>query len=329
VTDYPTDLIYIGQIFRYDSNMMELERWDWVLLGNEEGQVDRRAAVPGWLGPPEVDLDGEWLLFRYPVRKRRHGKRELGQRTFRAGPGLLTEFVKLDEVPAERILDYARRYGPLGFCRHGDPEHRLLPYGCAPAVCTTDSRQPAVREALQWWRNLAGHAHALLNVAAQLFKGRVDDLTLARLNPELLFSARRLRGARRHAALLVAYGMELWLRLFQVRPRTFYNARHKRFEIRISGAPALPGALALQIMLALTRSTGVAVCSGCSKLFAPSRRPNPNRNSYCKSCGVKAAWREAQARRRAKKLTNNEANGSRGHPPAISRHRRSPGGTPA
>lgn len=93
---------------------MELERWDWVLLGNEEGQVDRRAAVPGWLAPPEVDLDGEWLLFRYPVRTRRQtASVSLGFRTFRAGPGLLTEFVKLDEVPAERILDYARRYGPL------------------------------------------------------------------------------------------------------------------------------------------------------------------------------------------------------------------------
>ena len=65
---------------------MELERWDWVLLGNEEGQVDRRAAVPDWLAPPEVDLDGEWLLFRYPVRTRRHGKRELGLRTLGRAP---------------------------------------------------------------------------------------------------------------------------------------------------------------------------------------------------------------------------------------------------
>jgi hypothetical protein len=308
--------------------MTELERWDWVLLGNEEGQVDRPAAVPGWLGPPEVELDGEWLLFRYPVHTRRHGKRELGFRTFRAGAGLLTEFLKLDEASAERILDYARRHGPLGFCRHGDPEHRLLRHGCAPAVCTTNSRQPAVREALQWWRSLAGHARALLNVAAQLFKGRVDDLTLARLNPELLFSPRLTR-ARRDPAPFVAYGLELWLRLFQVRPRATYNARRKRFEIRISGAPPLPGALALQIMLALTRSAGVAVCSGCGKIFPPSRRPNPDRNSYCNSCGMRAAWREAQARRRRREreVTNRKAKGSRGHPASMSRCRRSPART--
>lgn len=279
--------------------MTELERWDWVLLGDEAGQIDRPAAVPTWMGAPEVNLDGEWLLFRYPVRIRRHGRRELRFRAFKPGAALLTEFVRLDEAPAECILHYARRYGALGFCRHGDPRHRLLPQGCAAAVW---SGQPVVREALQWWRNLAGHARALLNVGAQLFKGRVDDLTLARLNPELLLSAPRLRSARRNPAAWVAYGMELWLRLFQVRPRATYNAQRKRFEIRIAGAPPLPGALALQIVLTLTRSAGIAICSGCGKLFPPSRRPNPNRNSYCKSCGMRAAWREAQARRRAKRI---------------------------
>ena len=95
------------------------------------------------------------------------------------------------------------------------------PFG--PAVW---SGQPVVREALQWWRNLAGHARALLNVGAQLFKGRIDDLTLARLNPELLLSALRLRSARRNPAAFVAYGMELWLRLFQERSRAI-RARPK------------------------------------------------------------------------------------------------------
>jgi hypothetical protein len=294
--------------------MTELGWWDWVRLGDEEGEVDRPAAVPAWPAPAEVDLNGSWLVFRYPVRTTARGMRVLGSRTRRAGADLLTEFIQLDEAPAERILAYARRYGPLGFCEHGDPRHRLSPHGCAPA---TDRHQPAIREALQWWRNLAGHARALLNVAAQLFKkGRVDDLALARLNPQLFFSGPRLKSARRNPAALVTFGMELWLRLFQVRPRGTYNARRKRLEIQISGSPPLPGALALQIMLTLTKSAGVAVCSGCGELFSPSRRPNPNRNSYCRACGTRAAWREAQARRRDRKLTNDKVEGvhrSRGH----------------
>jgi hypothetical protein len=174
-----------------------------------------------------------------PVRILRHGRRALQFRRVRASAGLLTEFVMLDEAPAERILAYARRHGPLGFCRHGDPSHRARPEGCAPAIATG---QPALREALQWWRNLASHARALLSAAAQLFKGRVDDLTLARLNPGLVLSPPRLlRAARRDPASFVAYGMELWLRFFQVRPRAIYNRRRKRFEVRIGGSSALPG----------------------------------------------------------------------------------------
>jgi DNA-directed RNA polymerase subunit RPC12/RpoP len=260
--------------------------------------------VPAWSAPPGVELDGQWLVFRYPVRTRRHGRREFRFRRIRAGPGLLTEFVQLEEAPAERILAYARRHGPLGFCQHGDPSHRIRPEGCAPAVCTPDAGQPAVHEDVQWWRNLAGHARALLNVAAQLFKGRVDDTTLARLNPRLLFPpGQLLRAARRDTAPFVVYGMELWLRFFQVRPRTTYNPRRRRFEVRISGAPPLAGALALQIMLALTRWSGIAICASCGKLFPPSRRPNPNRNTYCQACGIRAAWREAQARRRERPIS--------------------------
>jgi len=291
--------------------------WDWVDLGGDRG-VDHPSATPTWSAPPEVELDGQWLLFRYPVRTLRHGRRALQVRRVRAGARLLTEFVTLDEAPAERILAYARRHGPLGFCQHGHPSHRAGPDGCAPAIATTGAGQPAVREALQWWRNLAGHARALLNAAAQLFKGRVDDQTLARLNPELLFSAPRIRTARRNPASFVAFGMELWLRYFQVRPRAIYNRRRKRFEVRIGGSSALAGALALQIMLALTRWSGIAVCSSCGKLFAPSRRPNPNRNAYCDACGINAAWREAQARRRQRKLTNRKA--EQGRHPSISRH---------
>jgi hypothetical protein len=167
--------------------MTEPEQWEWVRLGDEEGRLDRLSAVPDWSAPAGVDLDGQSLLFFYPVRIRHHGSRELQFRKIRAGAKLLTEFVTLDEAPAERILAYARQYGPLGFCQHGDAGHRLLPRGCSPRVCTTATGQPAVREDTQWWRNLAGHARALLNVAAQLSKGRVDDSALARLKPELLF----------------------------------------------------------------------------------------------------------------------------------------------
>jgi predicted RNA-binding Zn-ribbon protein involved in translation (DUF1610 family) len=221
----------------------------------------------------------------------------LKYRKIQSANSLLTEFVTLDEAPAERILDYARRYGRFGFCEHGDPSHRLLSKGCNVALCAI-SYPPGVQEALEWWRTLARHARGLLNAAAQLSKGKVDDQLLAQLDPQLCFSARHLKEARRYPSAFIAYGMELWLRYFQVRPRMSYKQERKRFEVRISGVPPLPGALAVQLMLTITRSAGVAVCSSCGRAFAPSRRPNSNRNAYCKACGRRAAWREPQARRR-------------------------------
>ncbi|MGO9057287.1 MAG: hypothetical protein ACLQU2_07865 [Candidatus Binataceae bacterium] len=284
--------------------MIERELWDWVDLGDSEGSMDRPSRLPIWFMPPKVTLDGEWLTFHRPIGKLRRGGFALQASKVGAGRGLLTEFVTLDDAPADQILEYARRYGPLGFCQHGDPNHRLGSEGCLPMVVPARKPNEAgqVREAVQWWRNLAGHARALLNVAAQLSKGKVEPITLVRLNPELIFSSRKqFRAAQRNPASFVAYGLDLWLRYFQVRPRISYNPRRKRFETHISGRPAFPGALALQLLLAITRSLGVAVCSSCGKPFRPSRRPNPNRNCYCKACGIKAAWREAQARRRQKK----------------------------
>jgi hypothetical protein len=279
--------------------MTDLKSWDWLELGDEEGRVDRPAAVAPWSSAAVVELGGEWLIFRSPIRTLRPGRRGLQHRKIQATAGLLTEFVSLNEAPAERILNYARRYGHLGFCKHGDLSHRSRVEGCSADVEFTGTGQVAVRESIQWWNTLAGHARALLNAAAQLPKGRVDDRSLMRLNPQLCFSASRLRAARRHPEEFVAYGMELWLRLCQVRLRVFYNPRRKRFEIRIGGDPPLPGALALQLMLTITRSAGIASCASCGMLFPPSRRPNLNRNAYCKKCGLKAAWRDAQARRRA------------------------------
>ncbi len=290
-----------SQIFYYDSTMTQIEEWDWVHLGDSEGRIDRPSQVLAWPVPPDVRLDREWLTFHYPVRVLRQGRRALQVRRVRAGRGLLTEFIALADAPAERILEYARRYGPFGFCKHGDPRHRLRLEGCGALTVSRGTRDEAGQlcEAVQWWRNLACHARALLNAAAQLCRGKLKPVSLIQLNPALIFANRlKWRALLRNPEPFVVYGLDLWLRFFQVRPRASYNPRRGRFEIRISGSPALAGALALQIMLALTRSAGIAICSSCGKTFPPSRRPNPHRNSYCESCGIKAAWRDAQARRR-------------------------------
>src|SRR5271163_3784823 len=95
--------------------------WDWLDLGDSEGSVDRPSDLPGWSVPPEVELDDEWLTFRRPIRTLQRGRRVLRLRRVKAGPNLLSEFVTLHNAPAVGILEYARKYGPLGLCEHGDP----------------------------------------------------------------------------------------------------------------------------------------------------------------------------------------------------------------
>ena len=61
---------------------------------------------------------------------------------------------------------------------------------------------------------------------------------------------------------------------------------------------SLFGALAVQLLMAVSRTGGLAICSGCGAPYVPKRRPNPRRRRYCPQCGLKAAWRDAQAAQR-------------------------------
>ena len=93
-----------------------------------------------WPVPPDVRLDGDWLTFRYPIRVNRRGKWVLRDRRVRATPGLLSEFIALADSPDERILEYARRFGSFGFCKHGDPRHRLRVEGCGALIVSDGGR---------------------------------------------------------------------------------------------------------------------------------------------------------------------------------------------
>src|SRR5216683_3093976 len=73
--------------------MTDLEQWDWVNLGDDEGRVDRPSAGLAWSAPPEVELDDQWLVFPYPVRVLRRSTRAFQVRTVRASAGLLTAFI--------------------------------------------------------------------------------------------------------------------------------------------------------------------------------------------------------------------------------------------
>src|SRR3954452_565692 len=65
-----------------------------------------------WLVPEVVVLEGGRLVSRLMPRPTRR---------VRAGPGLLEDFLGLARGRDERVLAYAKRWGPLWLCEHGEP----------------------------------------------------------------------------------------------------------------------------------------------------------------------------------------------------------------
>jgi len=70
------------------------------------------------------------------------------------------------------------------------------------------------------------------------------------------------------------------------------NIAHVRLECHWSGekpaihiaTQALFGALVVQLALAISRTDGLAVCSGCGLSYVPSRRPRETKRRYCPEC---------------------------------------------
>jgi len=113
----------------------------------------------------------------------------------RPGPGLLEDFLKLVRRPDEAVLAYARRWGPLWLCRHGEPWRNHQPE-CGPAWDEADDEEDeevAVRgywERTSDWRLMANEAAATIRIARQVQAGRLARLrdweTLRFLNQVLL-----------------------------------------------------------------------------------------------------------------------------------------------
>lgn len=98
---------YIGANVIYDLSMTS-DVIPFSSAALSTGEVDR-PLVAALLVPTVVELAGDRLWCAEPMRDRK------------VGTGVLEQFVKLAEAPAEAIRDYARRWGVLQLCAHGLP----------------------------------------------------------------------------------------------------------------------------------------------------------------------------------------------------------------
>jgi hypothetical protein len=242
-------------------------------------RIDRgfQLAQP-WPLPTEIRVEDDLLCYRPwdPA----HVKKWI------TAPGiiLLTEFLKLADAPAVQIERFARRWGVLGLC-----DRHLLPLRHPQFGDQWEQCLLATAEPLETWRHYSKFLRSALDEAEQLKQG-------GRL---------KVRNAQARKALdhvIGAADTVVW-NFGCVRP--VLVEEHGRFDIKFGGAggytTALATALTTQFLFSISGAAGrLATCGGCGRLFPPRRRPRAGEASFCASCGIHAAWRAAQARRRKK-----------------------------
>lgn len=257
----------------------------------ETAELSRIFTADSWSLPSVVELDGERLLWRAAKGE---------EKRFHPGRGLMEDFVRLHESSPDQIVKYAKRWGVLGLCSHGLPTSHSYPsyvFGykgmthiCRPAP--SKSMRGYFEEPLEIWRDFSKNAFELLHIAAQLHKGKPvgsKDWEFAcsvfAVSSTTDTHAEKMKMQRYQVAFVV----ERWLSLGGVRPRFTWEGLTPSFEL---GGPALIGtglfgALAVQLLLSISRIDGLEVCSGCTHPYLPSRRPQSGRRHYCPDCREK------------------------------------------
>jgi hypothetical protein len=98
----------------------------------------------------------------------------------------------------------------------------------------------------------------------------------------------------------IALVVNHWLTLGH--PQPFCSAQGGQLK-RVMAAGAerdhgwLFAALAAELLRVIPEPWGVFLCTSCGAVIIPERRP-PRGRRYCDKCGIRAAWRDAQRRRR-------------------------------
>ena len=266
--------------------------------------------------PPPPTIEGGNLVWRV------NETGVLSHRPVQPGRQLVFDFAQLSESPDKVIHEFASRWGVLAA---DSKEHPL------PIEATVGPDMPASNvfsftllqgwtdgvftEPLERWRHFSRTARALLNIATFLQHnefGRREDWNV--LYPAFADDDARWQHQGGYPTHDAAMGLEWsrlrdpvtrWLQNADVRPRLFFGTLGKP-TVTLSGR-ALYGALGVQLLFAICRTHGMAVCSGCGTSYPRERRAALSRRNYCGDCrkaGVplRDAKRDSDQRKREARL---------------------------
>jgi hypothetical protein len=300
-----------GQTVPLSMPMNSCEKKPWQEAGFEtyEGLLDRKVP-PGRLWPPDdIALDDGDELFwtRFP---------DESCRSVEPSPGMLSEFVRLDHAPSEQILAYATKWGILGLDQNGEfleQKRKDLDYQFGS-------------EPISAWRNHAAQVRRALNLAAKIegvdvpdsdWRDEYIDVILKGAGGPPFFRPYYLQ-----QVLLNRY-VNHWMREGEVHfrlspPRDYYfNKIRQRagwefdpsvlekgpqYSLQVVYGRGLFGALALQVCLAVTKSHGLYLCSGCGYPYLRGAEWRDRESGYPEQLETK---RRNLTRRRPKKTTAN------------------------
>jgi hypothetical protein len=265
-------------------------------------QYDQLFPIGGIL-VPAVRLEFGQLRFR-PEGLLRDSERRADRLVF--------DFANLAGASEAAFLRFARVWGMLGLCRHGESVHHQKP------VCLPRRVGEEFVETIARWRGRARYVRSLLNIKSALNRGQAgnaDDWRLAWRGPpptETSAAAQRLGVAA-----------SIFLSTAQVQPMLHYVDQGLTFTF-ISGnlgsvvkamdafptlgkwlstAGNLYAAIAIRTALALQEGPGWAICSNpkCRHLYRPKRQPAEDRWNFCGRCGKRASWRMSKQGKRKPK----------------------------
>jgi hypothetical protein len=171
--------------------MMEIGRSPRLLQGAPPEEVlDHFVSGASWGVPTTIRVDA--IGHRLPIATLVWTS-EPALVEVHAGPGMLEDFLKLENAKDEAILGYARRWGPLWLCAH------VLPFAHEDRCWVVhqveerdgDPSRPLVwwQEELAGWRTVSHEAGAVVRVARQLHNGqfgRRDDWESMTYLPEVM-----------------------------------------------------------------------------------------------------------------------------------------------
>jgi len=171
---------------------------------------------------------------------------------------------------------------------------------CQPAYVGLASYIEPIDDWFEWARSV----RATMHIAATLHEGKPgseSDWTL--LQPGKQFSGIHIWEQDR-ATQWVALTLLLneWASLAGLRPVLSVDDDAPTF---LMGVPQVSvgrlfGVLVLEMMAAISRSTGFKICRDCGTPFVRQGRGGDG-YKYCEDCGTKAAWRRASKKYRHKK----------------------------